>query len=185
MENQDELPEEFTSELPYEVEQMRKAHLLLVSGRTFDLTIENALIESVAVHARNLVEIFLSKPNALNPSIFMIESYTSLYAIELQDLYDSICAGVTHLREDLPHPTRPRIGRVTHNNRGKFSATNPDVIALLERAIAHFIGQLRENCRLALCFTTTPIEFVPALPNTGETSSFEPTTGMTGAHGGR
>jgi hypothetical protein len=53
--NKDKLKEFFVEHLPYEIDMLRDAYVLLETG-LLGRVLENLLIESFCVHARNLIE---------------------------------------------------------------------------------------------------------------------------------
>jgi hypothetical protein len=173
-------PPEFTDDIPYEIDQLRAACSLLLANRQFDVVIKNALIESVAVHARNLVEMFLNKENGLKARDFT-RGYTNLDQAKLKTLYSKICAGVSHLNED----TQRRVGgvmqtvpgRSSQNTVGKFDATDPNMIGLIEDELQNFINHL--NPGLTITCSTGPIT-VPAPPQASATNDIRLWTGPLG-----
>jgi hypothetical protein len=153
------LPQEFTKDLPYEIDQLRGTYERLIVGSSKDGVIQNALIESFATHARILVEMFLGKRNSMDPTRFTEPQY-SPDRVSLQVLYSEICGQISHLQE----------GARAKNDSDKFNATAPRTIGLLETEIKHFTECLRPGC-VFKC-ETQPVKVAEdALPSVSATNA--------------
>lgn len=125
-------------DLPYEIAHLRAAYRLLPLYASHDAFLKNLLIEGFWLHARNLIEMLLGKRNATDPLLAAGIGYSPLDVQALTDLYGKICNQITHLQDGRP------------TSVGKLNCRDPNVISLLEREIAHFLGQVRPEIMAGL-----------------------------------
>jgi hypothetical protein len=120
-----------TIDLPYEIDHLRAAYRLLPVYGPQDKHLQNLLIEGFWLHARNLVEMFLEKRNATDPSDVASSSYAPKDPVKLGDYYGRICKQITHLKDGRP------VADVD-----KLNSRDPNFITLIEDEIAHFLGHV-------------------------------------------
>lgn len=118
----------------YEIDMLRSTHECLRS-RKWDWAVQNALIESFWVHARNLLEFFGKQKNAHPVTSFCGTSYVPLKFSSVRPLYRKICEQISHLKS----------GR-THDAEAKLDVLNSGVREFLENEIEKFRFHLNREC---------------------------------------
>jgi len=122
-----------TIDLPYEIDHLRAAYRLLPLYGSLDKHLNNLIIEGFWLHARNLVEMFLGKRNATDPTL-IARGYVPKDADKLGDYYSKICKQITHLQDDRPVA-----------DADKLNCRDPNFIAFIEDEIAHFLSHVRAD----------------------------------------
>jgi len=135
-----ELEEFFGEHLPYEINMFRASYLLLGTG-LLGAVLNNALIESFCVHARNLIEFFKTKDSCdFDPRAFTVQAY----ALNKRFIGDSILPKITN---QISHLT---VNRTSDNSKKIGSADRKAIAESVEREIARFKSNLTPDW-LAKC----------------------------------
>ena len=141
----------------YEIDMLRSTHECLRS-RSWDWAVQNALIESFWIHARNLLEFFGKQKNAHPVTSFCETSYAPLKFSSVRPLYRKICEQISHLK----------CGR-THDVTAKLDVVNSGVRELLENEIERFRSHLCPECEDLISARSIPKPEPAAVLFTGPT----------------
>jgi hypothetical protein len=120
--------------LPYEIDMARETYRASLADQP-DQIIRNALVESWAIHARNLVEFFAGSHQAARVSTFVRSQYQPLNNPAVESLQSRISDQITHLTLD--QPARP----------GKEIRPDFEVMRLLEAEITRFLSNVAPEDR--------------------------------------
>ena len=118
-------------DLPYEIETLREAYRLLPEYGAKDHHLRNFLIEGFWLHARNLIEMFLGKRNAIDPNEVASPDYAPGHPADLANWYKVICNQISHLQ-----------GRRPVEQSKKLNSRDPKFVKLIEAEIANFLAHL-------------------------------------------
>jgi hypothetical protein len=116
-------------DLPYEIETLRAAYRLLPEYGPQDHHLKNLIVEGFWLHARNLLEMFLGKRNAISPTGLVGKAYAPKWREKLQIWYGLICNQISHLQDGRPV-----------EQTAKLNSRDPDFVNLIEAEIANFLA---------------------------------------------
>jgi hypothetical protein len=119
------------TDLPYEIDMLRETYAASVAGNP-DRVVQNALIESWAVHARNLIELFQNPAEFQKISAF-VRPYARLDSPIAQSLTSRISDQISHLT--LARPKNP----------DKKVRPDSEVMEVIESEINSLFGTRRSN----------------------------------------
>ena len=147
MSNSERNLQEFLGDhLPYEINMLRSTFTCLSLG-VFTGALQNALIESYAIHARNLLEFFCRDSNAWPVTELCDVSYTPM--ARPQSLFRKISSQIAHLT-----------GNRTTDQSKKLNATDPYVLEAIENEIERFSRHLRGDLRGLFKVTSSRIQVI-------------------------